>query len=154
MILICFNVWSIFFSMMETSITSTIFLTIAISRIHNWKYIKSKDLCHTLYHFNYSTVAARHLRVKHVSLKLSSVPHTVQCGYKWSVKPGMIKESERVLSKSSCIVFDEDGIFFKRNYTELVLSDDGIWYYSFFWTRGVFLMLTAPKCRCNCRWCS
>ena len=100
------------------------------------------------------SVAARHLRVKHVSLKLSSVPHTVQCGYKWSVKPGMIKESERVLSKSSCIVFDEDGIFFKRNYTELVLSDDGIWYYSFFWTRGVFLMLTAPKCRCNCRWCS
>ena len=60
------------------------------------------------------TVAARHLRVKHVSLKLSSVPHTVQCGYKWSVKPGMIKESERVLSKSSCIVFDEDDIFSKK----------------------------------------
>ena len=64
--------------------------------------------------FRETSVAARHLRVKHVSLKLSSVPHTVQCGYKWSVKPGMIKESERVLSKSSCIVFDEDGIFFQE----------------------------------------
>ena len=33
---------------------------------------------------------------------------------KWSVKPGMIKESERVLSKSCCILFDEDVIFSKE----------------------------------------